>query len=99
MNEEDLAERLDKLIAVVSLAFADEIAHARDKARADPVVAAILDSCEAGWTPAATVRSAAQRAGASKATFGRRAGELVGSGAIKRRGATTSIEYRSTGVF
>lgn len=100
MNEEDpVVERLDRLIALVSLAFADEISRARTTARSDEVNDAVLNACAEGWTPAKVVAAAATKAGASPSTMKRRIAELIGVGALKRRGATSTVEYRATGIY
>jgi hypothetical protein len=92
-------ERLDKLIALVSLAFAEPIGRARDAVRSNPAIAAILDASSEGWTPAAVVRDRAKAAGAAESTTRKYVADLVAAGALRYRGATSTREYRSTGVY
>jgi len=43
MSEEDVLRRLDSIIGILNLAFADPIERARNKILGDPVMAAILE--------------------------------------------------------
>jgi hypothetical protein len=98
-DDDEVIERLDKLILLFQLAFADSIDATRRSIRMDPVKAAILDSTSTGWTPSATTRAAIKKLGTSESTFKNKVSELLAAGLLERRGATTSVEYRSRGVI
>lgn len=98
-NFDVLIERLDKLTAVVMLAFDDKIAAASVNVREDAIKDAILEACASGWTGSPVVKAAAGAVGASGRTIDRRLSELVRLGAVQWRGAGPKSEYRSTGLL
>lgn len=99
MIDEVVVERLDRLIAIVSLAFQPQIAAARDSARADPVVARVLDSTD-DWTPAGELkRVVATATGVGEKTVERRINELVDMSGLTSRGSGPSRQYKRTGVL
>lgn len=97
--EQQMLEKMDLLLGVVQLAYAEEIKAARADLRSDAVVAAILDTCE-DWTPAGTVINEAVRvSGSAKRTVQRRVSDLIARRALAQRGAAASSAYRSTGLL
>lgn len=61
-TNEEIVQRLDRLIALFSLAFADSIESARSKVRGDAVSAAILDATEADWVASGAIKDAVTKA-------------------------------------
>jgi hypothetical protein len=57
MTNEDIARRLDTIIAILQLAHREEIESARTTIRSDKVKAAILDGAKT-WTPAGKLTNA-----------------------------------------
>ena len=95
---EDLIERLDRIAAILKLAFREEIDGARTAIRADTVSAEILE-LTSGWVAAGQLKSSViSKTGQSKPTVERRIASLVEQGALERRGAGTATSYRSTGL-
>ena len=99
MTNEDIARRLDTIIAILQLAHQDEIESARATIRNDKVKAAILDGSK-NWTAAGKLTSAVNaKTKQSGATINRRIGELLGVGVLEKQGGGPSTEYRSTGLI
>jgi Fic family protein len=99
MTNEDVADRLDKVIAILQLAHRDEIEGARLTIRGDKVNAAILDGSKT-WTPAGKLTSAVRtKTGQSPATINRRINELIAMGVLEKQGGGPATEYRSSGLI
>ncbi|KAB1661926.1 hypothetical protein F8O07_08605 [Pseudoclavibacter sp. CFCC 13796] len=97
--EQEMLDKMDLLLGAVQLAYAEEIKTARADLRSDPVIAAILDTCE-DWTASATVINEAVRVSESgKRTVQRRIADLIGKRALMSRGAGASMSYKSTGLL
>ena len=101
MADNPVVERLDLLISTFKLAFSREIAAAREKVRADPVSAAILDSTAEAAVRSGDLRKAvsAAVADAKERTVQRRLQELVSLGALRQTGAGATTAYRNTGLI
>jgi hypothetical protein len=91
-------DRLDLLLGVVQLAYAEQIGTARAKLRSDPVVAGILDASDDWIKAGELVTQVVTESGASKRTVQRRVSELITSRALGVQGAGSAISYRSTGL-
>jgi Fic family protein len=99
MTNEDLARRLDTIIAILQLAHRDEIESARTTIRSDKVNAAILDNSK-NWTPAGKLTSAVKtKTKQSSATINRRITDLIADGVLEKQGGGPATEYRSTGLL
>ena len=99
MTNEDLADRLDKIIAILQLAHRDEIDNARATIRSDKVNAAILDSSRA-WTPAGKLTSVVKsKTNQSGATINRRINELIAMGVLEKQGGGPATQYRASGLI
>lgn len=99
-DNDEIVRRLDLLLGVVSLAFDEQISAARDRARNDPVVAALLDGAADDWVPSGELKaSVIKQTGVAERTVSRRLAELVGRRAMLQRGQTTSSAYRSSGLL
>jgi hypothetical protein len=96
---DEVVERLDRILGVLSLAFADQIGAARDRIRANPIAAATLDVA-VDWTAAGALQDAViATTEAGKSTVRAKLAELVSLGALEVRGGGPSTEYRSTGLI
>lgn len=98
-SEDAIVDRLDTLIVIMRLAFADAITRAREILESDAAKVAILDCCSGGWTPSAVVRGSTQKLGISESTLKIKISDLIASGLLERRGATKTVEYRSRGIL
>jgi chorismate mutase len=99
MADEEIVQRLDKLIAILQLAHYEDIERGRARILADELNAAILEAA-AKRTPTAQVVAAARKTkgSPSPATIGRRIASLVDQGALARSGAGPSTAYEATGL-
>lgn len=96
---EDLGRKLDRLCALVALAFAPQIDGERQRIRADAVASELLDRSE-GWVSAGELQQTVATAQkVSTRTVRTRLSELVSVGAIGSRAIGRNIEYRNTGLI
>jgi hypothetical protein len=97
---DDVLLKLDEVLSVLKLAFADEIGKARSAMMRDPVNRAILESLEDGWLGSGDLqRRVSAATDVSDRTVRDRLGELAARGAIRSRGGGRSLEYSRTGVI
>ena len=98
-SEEQVVDRLDRILAVLQLAHHEAIQRASADIRRDKVNVAILEACEDDWTPAVVVRERAHTATAAQpSTIKRRISELVARRALLERGTTTNRAYRASNL-
>jgi hypothetical protein len=96
---EDLAQKLDLLIALTRMGVRDQLNRERKAIEDDPVSLALLQHAD-DWMPAGELKAAVKtQTKQSEPTVKRRIAELISRGAIQRRGAGGSISYRTTGLF
>src|SRR4051794_40320483 len=99
MTNEDVARRLDTIIAILRLAHREEIEAARATIRSDKVRAALLDGAS-DWAAAGTLTGAVKtKTGQSPATINRRITELLDLGLLEKQGGGPATQYRSTGLI
>ena len=99
MNNEDIARRLDTIIAILRLAHREAIEAARVTIREDEVSSAILDQT-ASWVQAGKLTEAVKsKTNQSRQTINRRINELLAMDALEKQGAGRLTEYRSTGLI
>lgn len=97
---EEIVRRLDLLLGLIGLAFDEQISAARDRARNDPVTAALLDRAADDWVAAGDLKAAvAKQTGTAERTVSRRLAELVSRRAMLQRGQTATTAYRSSGLL
>ena len=99
MANDEIVRRLDLIQATLQLAFASQLAEARESIRSDDVNAAILDLME-NWILSTDL----QKKAAGKASVGKRAVRdrfpaLLAQGVLEGRGTERRMEYRSTGII
>jgi DNA-binding transcriptional regulator PaaX len=98
-DSEALGRKLDRLCALVALAFAPQIAAERQRIRADGVASELLDRSE-GWVSAGELQEVVATAqNVSTRTVRTRLSELVSTGAIEARAVGRNIEHRNTGLI
>jgi hypothetical protein len=94
-DRDAIVDRLDTLIALIQLAFREQIADARSELLSDPICAAILEQCTDGWVDSGDLRiSVAQKTGQSERTVSRRIAMLLGQLALIQTGAGSKSRYR-----
>ncbi|SRR5579884_4274770 len=103
-KEDDTANqiisRLDKIAAILQLAFKDQIDRARAEVLADPVSAAILEATADGWIDAGDLKQKVSKdLKQSERTVSRRLAILIGRQALEQSGSGPSTRYRSTGLI
>lgn len=99
MEGDEVVRRLDRIAAILELAFREPIEAAREQVRADPVTAAILDLTRDEWVAAGRVKQrASAQTGQSERTVGRRLSTLVDQSFVEAQGQGPSVRYRATGI-
>lgn len=95
-----VVERLDRLVTLLELALAPQLAEARLTVRADGLDAAILDAAAGDWTEAAKLRDAVAAAtGKKERAIQIHVGELINKRFLLRRGSGNYVEYRTSEVI
>lgn len=97
-TDDEIVRRLDTMIVILKLAYADAIEKARANIRSDKANAAILDASK-NWTAAAKVQAAAATAGSARSTTSKKVVELIDLGVLEKRGGGNTTEYRATGLI
>lgn len=94
----EIIERLDRIQATLSVAFAEEIAAFRERIRADKVNAAILDAA-ADWISSSELQDkVARQLSMSTRSVRDRFPELMADQVLQSRGPDKRPEYRATGL-
>lgn len=92
-------ERLDRIIALLSLAFAPEIERGAEAIRANAVASAILDGCD-DWIESGSLQALVAKArGVSTRTVQRKMSELESMGLLVAQGAGRSRQIRNAGII
>jgi DNA-binding transcriptional ArsR family regulator len=98
--DQELADKLDTIIGLLNLAFAEPIQRARDAVMRDPVKAAVIDAIGSGPMDAGALQSAVRTAtGQSDRTVSRRLAELLAQGMVMRSGTGPKGQYRLSGLM
>jgi predicted HTH transcriptional regulator len=104
MSEKDienaLVERLDKMTAILQLAFKEQLDSAREGILSDQIAAALIEMASSGWMEAGELKSAvAKLTHQSERTVSRRISTLVSQHVLKQEGTGPSVRYKSTGII
>lgn len=100
MIDEELAEKLDTIIGLLNLAFAEPIQRARAEVLSDPVKAAVVDALGPAPMDAGALQMAVSAVTRqSERTVARRLSELVAQGVVIRLGAGSKVRYRLSGLM
>jgi hypothetical protein len=96
----EVLQRLDRIVAILQLAFHEPIEAAKATIRADPVYAALLDACADDWRPAGQLQSEVSKAtGKNIRTIQRRIADLVDRKALDQRGGGRTVDYKASGLL
>lgn len=99
MSDSEIAQRLDKMIAILQLANYEDIERGRARIRSDKTNAAILEFAAAEkWPAGKLIQAVSKKTGESGSTVKRRIAGLVDQGALERSGAGPSTAYKATGL-
>lgn len=98
-SNDEILERLDKLVAIQQLAHREALESARVSIRADKVNAAILDATTKLTPAGKVVTDVKKKTGQSSATISRRIALLMELGVVEKQGAGPATRYRSTGLI
>jgi Fic family protein len=99
VTNEDIVDRLDRIVAILQLANRDQIEATRASIRSDKVNAAILDNAK-GWTGSAKLVEAVKtKTKQSYPTINRRINDLLAVGVLEKQGGGRTTEYRSAGLI
>lgn len=95
-----IEEKLDTIIALLQLAYRDQIEKARSEILADPVSSAILEATTDQQVEAGTLQDqVAAATKQSKRTIQRRLAALVAQRVIVQSGSGPHVRYRRTDVI
>lgn len=98
VNDEVL-ERLDRLITLMSIGFADAIERVRAEIQEDPVARAILDAAADDWIASGDLqRLVGAKAKVSERTVLRSLQTLSQRGLLLSKGGGRLTSYRSSGI-
>jgi DNA-binding transcriptional ArsR family regulator len=99
VETDEVLRRLDRIAAILELAFREPIEAARQIVRADPVAAGILELTADDWVAAGEIKKKISTStGQSERTVSRRLSALVDQAFVESQGQGASINYRATGV-
>lgn len=97
-TNDEVIQRLDRLAAIMQLAYREQIDSARAAIRSDNVNAAILDGAKK-VTPAAKLKtSVMKKTNTGSSTFSERVATLIELGLLEKQGAGNTTQYRTTGL-
>jgi hypothetical protein len=100
MTNDDVVERLDRVIAILGLANEDAIERARREIRSDEINAAILDLAPTAVLAGELLKKVQGKVKktAAKRTVQDRIAHLVERGLLEKSGTGPKTGYRSTGI-
>jgi hypothetical protein len=101
MENSEITDRLDTIIALLKLAHREPLAVARKElVEDDDVSAAVLDAAANGAISAGSLKDKViKKTKQSESTVKRRIADLVEMGALAKDGAGSNVTYRSTGLI
>ena len=97
-SNDEILERLDKLVAIQQLVHREALENARVSIRADKVNAAILDATTKLTPAGKVVADVKKKTGQSPATISRRIASME-LGVVEKQGGGPATQYRSTGLI
>jgi hypothetical protein len=98
MADEELLRRLDLIQATLTLAFAPQLAKARDEIRSDAISGAILDATEQWIASTVLQEKVAKVTGKQARSVRDRLPQLVSQRVLEARGTERRLEFRRTGL-
>ena len=99
MTNDEIAGRLDTVIALLHLAHYESIDAARAKIRSDRTNATILTLAAKGSPAGKLIKAVKQKTGESESTIKRRIASLVDLGALERSGGGPTTAYKAAGLI
>ena len=101
MSDQDVLDRLDDIIALLNLAFAEPIGKAREAILKDKTNAAILEALAVGPLASSDLMEKVKLAsGQAERTIQMRLLSLAAQHAIEKLGTTgKTVSYRAAGLF
>lgn len=97
--ESDTNDKLDKIASILLLAFDEQLSAARLKLRADPVNESILGATN-DWIGSADLQALVmEKCSVSERTVRNRVAELKERNVLSSRGASSQIQYKSSGIL
>jgi hypothetical protein len=95
----EIIDRLDRIHAILSVAFAAELNEFRDRIRSDTVNAAILDAAD-DWVLSSDLQErVARQLSISTRSVRDRFPALVAEGVLQPGGSEARPQYRATGLI
>lgn len=99
-SSDDIVERLDRLLILLSIAFAEPIERFRAELASDPVAAAILAAVRDDWVLSGDLqRDVCQATGVAPRTVQRAIASLSERRLLVNRGSGKATSCRSSGVL
>ena len=98
-TNDEVLQRLDKIIAILQIAHEDAIDRARAEITSDTVDAAILKAAAKETSAGSVVKAAASKAKVSGRAVQKHIAELVDRGLLEKSGAGRSTAYKATGLI
>lgn len=99
MTNEEIGQRLDKIIAILQLAHYDSIDAARTTIRSDKTNSVILGLAGTESPAGKLIKDVKKKTGESERTITRRIAGLVDLGALERSGGPPTTAYKATGLI
>jgi hypothetical protein len=98
-GEAEIIVRLDRIHAILAIAFAEQVTEFGERIRADKVNAAVLDAATDWIGSSELQKKVAAKASTSTRTVRDRLGQLATQRVLEVRGPEARPEYRVTGVI
>jgi Fic family protein len=96
---DEVLQRLDKIIAILQIAHKDEIERARNEINGDNVDAAILKVATKATPAGKLVKSVETKTKQTKRNVQRHVAELIERGLLEKSGSGTATTYKTTGLI
>ncbi len=97
--DNEVLQRLDRIIAILQIAHKDEIDRTRNEINADKVDAAILKAAKRETPGGKLVKSVEIKAKQSKRNVQEHVAGLIERGLLEKSGAGPSTTYKATGLI
>ena len=99
-SDDEVLERLDRLIALLAIAFDDQLKKVRQEIAADKVAKTILEAVKDQWVASGDLqRTVSKSAAVSEKTVQRALTSLADRGLLRTQGSGRTTSYRSSGLI
>lgn len=101
MSDDELLRRLERMEAIMRIAFGEALEREGARVRADPVDAALLGACAGEeWQPTTALQKrVAEKTAKSTRTVRDRLAALTARGVLESRLSAGKREYRASGLI